>query len=80
MQILTISPKMTTIIDLKHRLLESRIGNFNITVKNEITDALISERIDEIFYLSSKRKVCYSAIDIGTLQYKAFTFSGPNLG
>ena len=31
-----------------HGLLESRTGNFNITQKNEKTDALISERSDEI--------------------------------
>ena len=34
----------------KHGLLESRTGNFNITVKKEKTDALISERCDEISY------------------------------
>ena len=35
---------------LSHGLLESRTGNFNITIKNEKTDAPISERIDEITY------------------------------
>ena len=33
---------------LNHGLLESRTGNFNITVKKQKIDALISERIDEI--------------------------------
>ena len=31
-----------------HGLLESRTGNFNITVKKQKIDALIFERIDEI--------------------------------
>ena len=64
---------MTTIIDLKQT---TRItdGDFNIAVKNEKTDALLSEAIDETFYIFLERKVCYSAIDIGTFQYKAFAF------
>ena len=32
-----------------HGLLESRTGNFNITIKKEKTDALIFEELDEIY-------------------------------
>ena len=39
-----------------HGLLESRTGNFNITIKNEKTYALISERIDEITYFFFKER------------------------
>ena len=52
-----------------HGLLESRTGNFNITIKNEKTDALISEGIDEISYFFFERKVYYSAIDVGSFRY-----------
>ena len=34
--------------DYPESMVKSRTGNFNITVKNEKTDALISEQIDEI--------------------------------
>ena len=62
-----------------HGLLESR------TIKNEKTDALISERIDEITYFFFERKVYYSAIDVGSFRYlkkkiRAGYRAGPELG
>ena len=57
-----------------HGLLESRTGNFNITQKNEKTIALISERSKEITYFFFERKVCYSAIDVGTFQNMSKNF------
>ena len=50
-------------VDPGHGLLESRTGNFNITQKNEKTDALIFAVIDEFVYFFFKWKVHYSAID-----------------
>ena len=68
-----------------HGLLESRTGNFNITVKKAKTDALISERFDLRTYFFFKRKVCYSAIDVGTFQnipknFRAQFRAGPERG